>query len=131
MRTSRADIDCRSAPSCPTTASSCNSRTALASAMSRRTSSRAAPRTFSITANDYGFGLVSPTPVSLHVGDVGRLLAAPAVDEDILAGLNATELGRRQFREIARVAGLIFQGYPGQPHPQRQLQASSSLLYDV
>jgi len=93
--------------------------------------SREAPRTFSITANDYGFGLVSPTPVSLHVGDLGRLLAAPAVDLDILAGLNATELGRRQFREIARVAGLIFQGYPGQPHPQRQLQASSSLLYDV
>jgi ATP-dependent Lhr-like helicase len=29
------------------------------------------------------------------------------------------------------VSGLIFQGYPGQPHPQRQLQASSALLYNV
>ena len=36
-----------------------------------------------------------------------------------------------QFREIARIAGLVFQGYPGQPHPARQLQASSALLYDV
>ncbi|MEO5699072.1 MAG: ligase-associated DNA damage response DEXH box helicase [Casimicrobiaceae bacterium] len=93
--------------------------------------SREVQRTFSITANDYGFGLVSPTPVPLTLGTLGPLLAAPGVDADILAGLNATELGRRQFREIARVAGLVFQGYPGQPHPQRQLQASSALLYDV
>ncbi len=91
----------------------------------------ATPGTFSITANDYGFGLVSPQPVPLSLRDLGRLMAAPDVERDILAGLNATELGRRHFREIARVAGLIFQGYPGQPHPQRQLQASSALLYNV
>ena len=89
------------------------------------------PATFSITANDYGFGLVSPQPVPLSLGELGRLLAAPGVERDILAGLNATELGRRHFREIARVAGLVFQGFPGQPHPQRQLQASSALLYNV
>jgi ATP-dependent Lhr-like helicase len=45
--------------------------------------------------------------------------------------LIAAELGRRQFREIARVAGLVFQGYPGQPQSNRHLQASSGLLYDV
>ena len=89
------------------------------------------PGTYSITANDYGFALMSPRPVALALGDLGRLLAAPDVERDLLAGLNATELGRRHFREIARVAGLIFQGYPGQPNPQRQLQASSALLYNV
>src|SRR5947208_16277123 len=88
-------------------------------------------RTFSLTANDYGFGLLSKTPVPLSLGDLGKLLAAPNVEADILAGLNAAELGRRQFREIARVSGLILQGYPGQPNPARQLQASSSLLYEV
>ncbi|MFO1324016.1 MAG: ligase-associated DNA damage response DEXH box helicase [Burkholderiales bacterium] len=92
---------------------------------------RATPATFSITANDYGFGLVSPRAVPLSLGELGRLLAAPDVERDILAGLNATELGRRHFREIARVAGLIFQGYPGQPNPARQLQASSALIYNV
>lgn len=92
---------------------------------------RRVPATFTITANDYGFGLVSPEPVALSLGELGQLLAAPDVERDILAGLNATELGRRHFREIARVAGLIFQGFPGQPHPQRQLQASSALLYNV
>jgi ATP-dependent Lhr-like helicase len=93
--------------------------------------SRDAPRTFSLSANDYGFGVISREPVPLSLGDLGRLLAAPNVEADIVAGINAAELGRRQFREIARVAGLIFQGYPGEPNPARQLQASSALLYEV
>ncbi len=93
--------------------------------------SRAIPRTFSLMVNDYGFGLLSPEPVDLSLGELGRLLAAPGVEADILAGLNAAEMGRRQFRELARVAGLVFQGYPGQSPSTRQLQASSGLLYDV
>ena len=55
----------------------------------------------------------------------GTLLA------DVLASLNSTELARRRFREIARVAGLVFTGYPGAPKSARQLQASSSLFYEV
>jgi ATP-dependent helicase Lhr and Lhr-like helicase len=93
--------------------------------------SRAMPRSFSMMINDYGFGLLSATPLDLTLRDIGMLLAAPGVEADILAGLNAAELGRRQFREIARVAGLVFQGYPGQPQSNRQLQASSGLLWDV
>ena len=45
--------------------------------------------------------------------------------------LNAAEMGRRQFREIARIAGLVFQGYPGRPKSGGQVQASSGLLYNV
>jgi ATP-dependent helicase Lhr and Lhr-like helicase len=93
--------------------------------------SRKTARSFSLMVNDYGFGLLSAAPLELTLGDIGRLLAAPGVEADILAGLNAAELGRRQFREIARVAGLVFQGYPGQPQSSRQLQASSGLLWDV
>jgi ATP-dependent Lhr-like helicase len=92
---------------------------------------QAVPGTFSITINDHGFGLLSPRPIEFGLGTLGRLLAADHVERDILAGLNAAELGRRQFREIARVAGLIFQGFPGQNNSNRQLQASSGLLYDV
>jgi ATP-dependent Lhr-like helicase len=93
--------------------------------------SRVTPRSFSIMINDYGFGLSSPMPFELSLREIGMLVAAPGVESDILAGLNAAELGRRQFREIARVAGLVFQGYPGQPQSNRQLQASSGLLWDV
>jgi ATP-dependent Lhr-like helicase len=51
--------------------------------------------------------------------------------EDVVASLNAGELSQRRFREIARIAGLIFQGYPGQPKSNRQLQASSALFFEV
>jgi ATP-dependent helicase Lhr and Lhr-like helicase len=50
---------------------------------------------------------------------------------DVLASLNAGMLAQRRFREIARVAGLVFSGYPGAPKSMKQLQASSSLFYEV
>jgi ATP-dependent helicase Lhr and Lhr-like helicase len=73
------------------------------------------PITFTLAANDYRFELLSPDHL-LH---------------DIPASLNAAELSKRQFREIARVAGLIFQGYPGNNKSVKQVQALSGLLYDV
>jgi ATP-dependent Lhr-like helicase len=45
--------------------------------------------------------------------------------------MNAAELGKRQFRGIARVAGLVLQGYPGKKKTARALQVSAGLLYDV
>ena len=35
------------------------------------------------------------------------------VVEELLDCMNLSEMDKRQFREVARVAGLIFQGYPG------------------
>lgn len=92
---------------------------------------RLAPRSFTLTMNDYGFAL--NTPVSLELDESGwkNILSPGKLIEDLLACLNSTELARRQFREIARIAGLIFQGYPGAPKSMRQLQASSSLFYEV
>ena len=50
---------------------------------------------------------------------------------DVLQSVNVTEMARRQFREIARIAGLVFQGYPGRPKKNSQIQASSSLIFNV
>jgi ATP-dependent Lhr-like helicase len=92
---------------------------------------KAQPNTFSIVINDYGLELLSARPVDpapladQSLFDEGELL------HDVLASLNASELARRRFREIARVSGLINQGFPGQPKSTRQLQASSSLFYEV
>ena len=48
------------------------------------------------------------------------LLSMPsACCDDVLASLNAAELAQRRFREIARVSGLVFQGYPGAAEEQR------------
>ena len=92
---------------------------------------RDAPNTFSISINDYGLELLSALPVG-HAGMLDKsLFAADDLLHDVLASLNSTELARRRFREIARVAGLVFNGFPGQPKSARQLQASSSLFYEV
>jgi len=93
--------------------------------------SRHAPNTFSLSVNDYGFELLAAEPL-----DVGAVLDQRVFDEtdllaDVMASLNSSELALRRFREIARVAGLVFTGYPGAPKSTKQLQASSSLFYEV
>jgi ATP-dependent helicase Lhr and Lhr-like helicase len=90
-----------------------------------------APNTFSISINDYGFELLSAEPVDAALLLDGRVLDGSQLMADVLASLNSSELARRRFREIARVAGLVFTGYPGAPKSTKQLQASSSLFYDV
>ena len=90
------------------------------------------PNTFSISVNDYGFELLAAEEVDLaSVHDQSVFDPGPDLLADVLASLNSSELARRRFREIARVAGLVFTGYPGAPKSTRQLQASSGLFYDV
>jgi ATP-dependent Lhr-like helicase len=91
------------------------------------------PLTFTITANDYGIELLSADPVPLDAALEGEpnLFSLHHLLDDITASLNASELARRQFREIARVAGLVVQGYPGQKVRASHLQASSNLFYEV
>ena len=94
--------------------------------------SRLVPITFSMASNDYGFELLSPVPAPLDEAlEHGQLLDPGNLVDDVPASLNATEMARRQFREIARVAGLVFPGYPHAGKTARQLQASSGLFFDV
>ncbi len=92
---------------------------------------RERPNTFSMSVNDYGFELVSPEEFDLAPVTSGEAFATTDLLADVLASLNSTELAQRRFREIARVAGLVFTGYPGQPKSARQLQASSGLFFEV
>ncbi|MFN5976600.1 MAG: DNA ligase-associated DEXH box helicase, partial [Planctomyces sp.] len=93
--------------------------------------SRLQPITFTMSVNDYGFELLSATEPELDRALHQGLLSTDALMDELQQCINAAEMGKRQFREIARVAGLVFQGFPGQPRSARQLQASSGLLYDV
>ncbi len=90
-----------------------------------------APLSFTLTMNDYGFALATPAPLGLDEATWRAVLSPERLLEDILDCLNSTELARRKFREIARIAGLVFQGYPGSGKTTRQVQASSGLFYDV
>ena len=89
------------------------------------------PRSFSMTVNDYGIELVSDDTLDLDEAQLRQALSVDGLDSDILASLNAAEMARHRFRDIARVAGLVFQGYPGRQKRARQLQASSGLMFDM
>ncbi|HEU0053616.1 MAG TPA: ligase-associated DNA damage response DEXH box helicase [Longimicrobium sp.] len=93
--------------------------------------SRLAPISFTMSSNDYGIELLSGDRAPLDEALAAGLLRPENLLDDVPASLNATEMARRQFREIARVAGLVFPGYPHAGKTARQLQASSGLFFDV
>ncbi len=92
---------------------------------------RKIPISFSIGMNDYGFELLSDKKIDLYKYLTKDLFSSKDISKDIQASINAAELARRRFRDIARISGLIFQGFPGKAKKDRHLQASSSLLFEV
>ncbi|WAC64745.1 ligase-associated DNA damage response DEXH box helicase [Pseudoxanthomonas sp. SL93] len=93
---------------------------------------RQQPNTFSLAANDHGLMLSPQLPIQLDAPSVRALLDPHGVLSDLGQGANLAELARRQFRGIARVAGLLPPSLPGRaPRSLRQVQASSGLLFDV
>ena len=92
--------------------------------------SRLAPISFVMSSNDWGFELLSPTAPPIEEG-LHTIFSPEHLADDIPASLNAAEMARRQFREIARVAGLVFPGFPRSGKTARQLQATSGLFFDV
>jgi ATP-dependent Lhr-like helicase len=93
--------------------------------------SRLVPITFAMSSNDWGIELLSPTEPPLAEALEGGLLSPERLIDELPASLNAAEMAKRQFREIARVAGLVFPGLPRSGKTARQLQASSGLMFDV
>ncbi|POD32905.1 DNA ligase-associated DEXH box helicase [Pseudomonas syringae pv. syringae] len=93
--------------------------------------SRHRPLTFSIAVNDYGLELLSASEIDWAQTLQADLFSETDLLPDIIASLNAGELALRRFREIARISGLVFSGYPGAAKSNRQLQASSGLFFEV
>lgn len=90
-----------------------------------------APRTFSIAMNDYGLELLSDQPIPLPEVLEAEIFSPENLEADLTQAINETEMVQRRFREIARVAGLVFQGFPGKPVKDKHLQASTSLIFQV
>ena len=90
-----------------------------------------APITFTIANNDYGFELLSDQPIPIEEALGSGLFDTGGLQEDLEAGINATEMASRRFRDIAAISGLIFKGYPGKQKKEKHLQSSSKLFFDV
>ena len=98
----------------------------LAALVAWRIASRA-PATLTFAVTDWGLELAGRTPLDFDERGWRQLFSPANLLEDLLACLNGTEMARRHFREIARVAGLI----AGAQRTTRQTQASAGLIYDV
>ena len=103
---------------------------ALASLMAYRIS-LLTPITFSLAYNDYGFELLSDKEIDMQQVLDNELFTPLHLHHDLQASLNATEMARRKFRDIAVIAGLVFTGYPGKVVKTKHLQSSSQLIFEV
>jgi len=87
---------------------------------------------YSIAMNDYGFELLTDEEIPIREAlETDDLFSIHNLIDDIQHSLNANEMARRRFRDIAHIGGLVFTGYPGQTIRNKHLQASTSLLFEV
>ncbi len=103
---------------------------ALASILSYRIS-LLSPISFSLAYNDYGFELLSDQEIDMQAVFDNNLFSTEYVHHDLQQSLNATEMARRKFRDIAVIAGLVFTGMPEKPIKTKHLQSGSQLLFEV
>lgn len=103
---------------------------ALASLLAYRIS-LLSPITFSLAYNDYGFELLSDQEIDMQNILDNNLFSTEYVHHDLQKSLNATEMARRKFRDIAVIAGLVFTGFPGKVIKTKHLQSGSQLIFEV
>ncbi len=93
--------------------------------------SKDSPVSVNVSATDYGFELLSDKPLGITQESLRRLCSTENLLTDLVTCANAAEMSKRRFRDIARISGLVFSGYPGAHKQARQLQATSGLLWEV
>ena len=93
--------------------------------------SKITPTSFSMAMNDYGFELLSSQEIPINQENLKKILSRENLIQDVLSSVNATEMARRKFRDIAVISGMVVQNYPGLQKNNKSLQASSGLIFNV
>ncbi|WP_294317938.1 ligase-associated DNA damage response DEXH box helicase [uncultured Chryseobacterium sp.] len=93
--------------------------------------SKLAPISFSMAMNDYGFELFSDKEIPLNEDNLGRILTRDNLMNDVISSINAAEMARRKFRDIAVISGMVVQNFPGQQRSNKSLQSSAGLIFKV
>lgn len=93
--------------------------------------SKLAPISFSMAMNDYGFELFSDKEIPLNEDNLDRILTRDNLMNDVISSINAAEMARRKFRDIAVISGMVVQNFPGQQRSNKSLQSSAGLIFKV
>ncbi len=86
--------------------------------------------TLTLSCNDYGFEILSNQPFDLTFIKAA-LFSADQAQQEMQGLTNLQEASKGCFRDIARIAGLCFPGFPGKHKSHRQVHISTSLLFEV
>ena len=89
--------------------------------------------TFSITTNDFGFGLTTTEDYDFSIisKESSYFFESKNLEEDLEKAINFSELTKRRFKNIAQISGLVNQNNINKSKTSNQLQISSSLFFDV
>lgn len=93
--------------------------------------SRLYPISFSMAMNDYGFELFSDKEIDLSFEELKLILSKDHLMQDVTSSVNATEMAKRKFRDIAVISGMVVQNMPGRQLNNRSLQSSSGIIFSV
>ena len=93
--------------------------------------SKLAPISFSMAMNDYGFELFSDKDIPLNEDNLHKILTRENLMTDVISSINAAEMARRKFRDIAVISGMVVQNFPGQQRSNKSLQSSAGLIFKV
>ncbi|WP_245168857.1 ligase-associated DNA damage response DEXH box helicase [Chryseobacterium sp. RR2-3-20] len=93
--------------------------------------SKLAPISFSMAMNDYGFELFSDKEIPLNEDNLHKILSKENLMNDVISSINAAEMARRKFRDIAVISGMVVQNFPGQQRSNKSLQSSAGLIFKV
>jgi ATP-dependent Lhr-like helicase len=77
------------------------------------------PISFSLAMNDLGFELLSDQQIDVETLINHELFSTINLASDIQSSINSVEMSRRKFRDIARISGLVFTGFPGRQKKER------------
>jgi ATP-dependent Lhr-like helicase len=89
------------------------------------------PISFSMAMNDYGFELFSDKDIELSEDQLKHILRKEDLMKDVTASINAAEMAKRKFRDIAVIAGYVIQNRYGKQQNNKSLQASSGIIFQV
>lgn len=89
------------------------------------------PISFSMAMNDYGFELFSDSNIELNEVQLKEILNKDDLMTDVFSSINATEMAKRKFRDIAVISGLVIQNLPGAQRNFKSLQSSAGIIFQV
>ena len=87
--------------------------------------------TLSFAVNEYGIEILAPGDFQFKTDKLRDYLSPDRLGIDIQKSLNMTQLAKKQFREISQISGLIHQNRARDRRTMKNLQMSSSLIFDV